>query len=106
MKVVRGKSFSGQRVVLDGKSFVGCHFKNANLVIEGNGLFEMQECKIEDDCRLSVEGPGQVLLHTLKMMLHSGGWMSQVAENVFHTVRQPPKARAPAAGPTPVPVSR
>ena len=96
MKIVRGKSFDGQRVVLDGKTFVECHFKNANLVIEGNGLFEMQNCKIEEDCRLAVEGPGQVLLHTLKMMLYSGGWMSQVAENVIHTVRQPPKARAVA----------
>jgi hypothetical protein len=100
MKIVRGKSFSGQRVVLDGKTFVECHFKNANLVIEGNGLFEMQNCKIEEDCRLSVEGPGQVLLHTLKMMLYSGGWMSQVAENVIHTVRQPPKSRAAATPPT------
>jgi hypothetical protein len=99
MKIVRGKSFSGQRVVLDGKTFVSCHFKNASLIIEGNGVFEMQDCKIEDDCKLAVEGPGQVLLHTLKMMLYSGGWMSQVADNVLHTVRQPPKSRAPAANP-------
>ncbi|HEX7116686.1 MAG TPA: hypothetical protein VF193_16280, partial [Steroidobacter sp.] len=28
MKAVRGKSFVGQRVVLDGKSFVECHFKD------------------------------------------------------------------------------
>ena len=66
----------------------------SNLVIEGNGLFEMQNCKIEEDCRLAVEGPGQVLLHVLKMMLYSGGWMSRVADNVLHTVRQPPKALA------------
>ena len=91
MKTVRGKTFTGQRVVLDGKSFIECHFKDANLVIEGNGLFEMQNCKIEEDCRLAVEGPGQVLLHALKMMLYSGGWMSRVADNVLHAVRQPPK---------------
>jgi hypothetical protein len=35
-----------------------------------------------------------VLLHVLKMMLYSGGWMSRVADNVLHTVRQPPKALA------------
>lgn len=91
MKAVRGKTFIGQRVVLDGKSFIQCHFKDASLIIEGNGLFEMQDCKIEEDCRLAVEGPGQVLLHVLKMMLYSGGWMSRVADNVLHTVRQPPK---------------
>lgn len=97
MKAVRGKTFIGQRVVLDGKSFIQCHFKDANLVIEGNGLFEMQDCKIEEDCRLAVEGPGQVLLHVLKMMLYSGGWMSRVADNVLHTVRQPPKSMARGA---------
>jgi hypothetical protein len=92
MKTIRGKTFNGQRVVLDGKAYFDCHFINSTLIIEGNGLFEMQNCKIEEDCRLSVEGPGQVLLHTLKLMLYSGGWMSQVANNVLHTVRQPPKA--------------
>jgi hypothetical protein len=96
MKTVRGKTFNGQRVVLDGKAYFDCHFVNSTLIVEGNGLFEMQNCKIEEDCRLSVEGPGQVLLHTLKLMLHSGGWMSQVANNVLHTVRQPPKAMTQA----------
>jgi len=102
MKTIKGKSFTGQRVVLDGKSFVECQFKDCNLIIEGNGLFEMQNCKIEEDCRLAVEGPGQVLLHTIKMMLYSGGWMSRVAENVLHAVRQPPKAlkKKAAAGAT------
>jgi hypothetical protein len=52
----------------------------------------MQNCKIEEDCRLAVEGPGQMLLHSLKMMLYSGGWMSRVADNVLHAVRQPPKS--------------
>jgi hypothetical protein len=93
MKTIRSKTFTGQRVVLDGKCFVDCHFKNADLIIEGNALFEMSNCKIEEDCRLAVEGPGKILLHTLKMMLHSSGWMSRVADNVLHAVRQPPKAR-------------
>lgn len=101
MKIVRGKTFNGQRVVLDGKSFVECHFKDAHLVIEGNGLFEMQNCKIEEDCRLAVEGPGQVLLHVLKMMLFSGGWMARVADNVLHTVCQPPKAAGRKQAPPP-----
>lgn len=88
-------------MVLDGKSFVECHFKDAHLVIEGNGLFEMQNCKIEEDCRLAVEGPGQVLLHVLKMMLFSGGWMARVADNVLHTVCQPPKAAGRKQAPPP-----
>jgi hypothetical protein len=92
MKTIRGKVFTGQRIVLDGKVFIDCQFKDTTLVLEGSGLFEMQNCKIEEDCRLAVEGPGQILLHSLKMMLYSGGWMSRVADNVLHAVRQPPKA--------------
>ena len=88
MKAVRGKAFNGQRIVLDGKSFIECHFKDSTLIIEGTGLFEMQNCKIEEDCRLAVEGPGQVLLHQLKMMLYSGGWMSRVVVCV-----NPPESR-------------
>jgi len=32
------------------------------------------------------------------MMLYSGGWMSRVAENVLHAVKQPPKTKKKAAG--------
>jgi hypothetical protein len=98
MKLVSGKSFKGQRVVLDGKVFEKCHFAECRLIIEGDNVFEMQDCKIEDDCELAVEGRGRVILHVLKLMLHSGGWMSRVADNVLHTVRQPPKAAAKKEG--------
>jgi hypothetical protein len=98
MKLIANKSFNGQRVVVDGKIFRNCHFSQSRLVIEGDAIFEMQECKIEDDCQLAVEGRGQVILHMLKLMLHSGGWLAQVADNVLQTVRQPPKtATAPPA---------
>jgi hypothetical protein len=99
MKTVRGKAFTGQRVILDGKAFYDCQFKDATLVIEGSDVFEMHNCKIEEDCKLAVEGSGQVLLHTLKMMLFSSGWMARVADNVLHAVRQPPKVKPKAGAP-------
>ena len=94
MKLVSGKSFKGQRVVLDGKVFEKCHFAECRLIIEGDNIFEMQDCKIEEDCELAVEGRGRVILHVLKLMLHSGGWLSRVADNVLYTVKQPPKGAA------------
>jgi hypothetical protein len=92
MKLVSGKSFKGQRVVLDGKVFEKCQFDNCRLVIEGENVFEMQECNIAENCEFSVEGRGRVVLHMLKLMLHSGGWLARVADNVLYTVRQPPKS--------------
>jgi hypothetical protein len=99
MKLISNKSFKGQRVVIDGKIFRNCHFSQSRLVLEGEAIFEMQECKIEDDCEFAVEGRGQVILHMLKLMLHSGGWLSKVADNVMYTVRQQPKASSAAAQP-------
>jgi hypothetical protein len=94
MKQVTGKTFNGQRVVLDGKSFTGCHFSKCRLIIEGEALFQMQDCRIDEDCEFSVEGRGLITLNVLKLMLHSGGWLSRVAVNVLHAIQQPPKAAA------------
>jgi hypothetical protein len=97
MKLVSGKSFKGQRVVLDGKVFEKCQFDDCRLIIEGDNVFEMQDCNIAENCELAVEGRGRVILHVLKLMLHSGGWLSRVADNVLYTVRQPPKGAQKAA---------
>jgi hypothetical protein len=91
MKTIRGQSFTGQRVLLDGKAYSECQFNQCTLVIEGKNLFEMDNCNISDDCKFAVEGAGRVTLHTLKLMLHGGGWLTQVAANVLEHVRQPPQ---------------
>lgn len=91
MKTIRGRTFDGQRVLLDGKAFIECQFTKCTLVIEGANLFQMETCNVSEDCQFSVEGAGKVTLHTLKLMLFGGGWLTRVAENVLDHVRQPPK---------------
>jgi hypothetical protein len=95
MKTIRGRTFDGQRVLLDGKIFVECQFNQCTLVIEGENLFQMENCNVSEDCKFSVEGAGKVTLHALKLMLFGGGWLSRVAENVLDHVRQPPKNTQP-----------
>lgn len=99
MKLINKREHTGQRVVLDGRNFVECKFTNCTLVIEGGGLFQMDRCVISDDCRFAVEGPAKICLDSLKLMLHGGGWLSQVADAVLTKTREAPRFVNQAAQP-------
>jgi hypothetical protein len=91
MKTFRGRTFNGQRVLLDGKQFIECKFINCTLVIEGKSLFQMEQSNIDPDCKLAVEGDGKNMLDMLKLMLYGGGWLAEVADAVLNKVREPPR---------------
>jgi hypothetical protein len=91
MKLIKQHDYVGQRVVLDGRNFVECRFSNCVLVLEGEGLFQMDRCQIADDCRFAVEGGAKVCLDALKLMLYGGGWLSQVADAVLNKTREAPR---------------
>jgi len=91
MKTFRGRTFNGQRVLLDGKQFIECTFTNCTLVIEGKALFQMERSNIDADCKLAVEGEGKNTLDMLKLMLYGGGWLAEVADAVLNKVREPPR---------------
>jgi hypothetical protein len=46
-KVVTCKIFENERVVIDGKSFLDCEFKNVTLVYNGSATFELNGCNFE-----------------------------------------------------------
>ena len=91
MKLINKRDHVGQRVVLDGRNFVECKFTNCILVLEGSALFQMDRCVISDDCRFAVEGGAKLGLDALKLMLHGGGWLSQVADAVLNKTREAPR---------------
>jgi hypothetical protein len=97
MKLINKREHTGQRVVLDGRNFVECKFTNCTLVIEGDGLFQMDRCVISEDCRFAVEGPAKICLDSLKLMLHGGGWLAQVADAVLTKTREAPRFVTPNA---------
>jgi len=91
MKLIKNKDYNGQRVVLDGRNFVECRFINCTLVLEGTALFQMDKCSIAEDCKFAVESGAKLGLDALKLMLHGGGWLSQVADAVLNKTREPPR---------------
>jgi hypothetical protein len=96
MKLISKREHTGQRVVLDGRNFVDCKFTNCTLVIEGGALFQMNRCVISDDCKFAVEGAAKNCLDALKLMLHGGGWLSEVADAVLTKTREAPRFVTPA----------
>ncbi len=96
MKLIKNREHTGQRVVLDGRNFIECKFNNCTLVIEGGGLFQMDRCTISEDCRFAVEGAAKNCLDALKLMLHGGGWLSEVADAVLNKTREAPRFINPA----------
>ena len=97
MKLISKREHTGQRVMLDGRNFVECKFTNCTLVLEGTALFQMDRCVISDDCRFTVESSAKNTLDALKLMLHGGGWLSQVADAVLNKTREAPRFVTPSA---------
>ena len=97
MKLIKNREYTGQRVVLDGRNFIECKFTNCILVLEGSALFQMDRCSISEDCRFAVEGGAKLGLDALKLMLHGGGWLSQVADAVLTKTREAPRFVKPAS---------
>ena len=94
MKLIKQHDYVGQRVVLDGRSFVECRFSNCVLVLEGDGLFQMDRCQIADDCRFAVEGGAKVCLDGQQKLMYQsdGGWLavSKWANALLTQNRAPP----------------
>lgn len=99
MKLVKSREYAAQRVRLDGRHFVECRFTNCTLVLEGSALFQMDRCVISDDCRFAVEGAAKNTLSALRLMLHGGGWLSQVADAVLIKTREAPRPAVSDAPP-------
>ena len=46
-EVVACKIFENERVVIDGKSFLDCEFKNVTLVYNGSATYEINGCNFD-----------------------------------------------------------
>lgn len=65
------RTFTDERVLLDGGSFLRCSFEGSTLVYFGGQLPEMQDCRF-DDVRFSFEGPAMNTLDLLRKLRDKG----------------------------------
>lgn len=69
---IRDKTFLGDRVLLDGKNFVNCHFKGCSFEYRGEQLFGLQHCTF-DSFPLHFSGPAANVTATLESLYKGMG---------------------------------
>lgn len=67
MTEVRNQTLEGRQPI-DGKTFIECEFKNAQLVFKGDTPPNFVNCRFTN-CRFEFEGPAASTVHFLRAML-------------------------------------
>lgn len=92
MTEFEGRTFVRQRIVLDGRQFPNCVFRDCLLVYEGEADTDLRGSKFEGTTQLQLVNRAMLPFRLLHHMYHSG--MTDYVEHLFETVRQPPRRRA------------
>ena len=95
MESISGRDFKGERVVLDGKSFRECRFLSCILVFEGTEVFALADCSVSDDTVFALTDAAQLTLQRIHAMLHSNGWVADIAKNLLEILKTPPGVESP-----------
>ena len=90
-----GKTFSKQRVPLDGAAFVNCTFDECELVYGGGEAPRMEGCRINGGRWSFADAASRTLafMHGLYHGLGPGG--KALIERTFDDIRRPPRAPGP-----------
>lgn len=70
--VIKDRTFQGEDVYLDGRSFIRCVFVECQLVSR-LGLFNLQGCRIQRPRGVIISGPSLRLYELMKDNLDAGG---------------------------------
>ena len=80
------RRFMDKEVVLDGKVFKRCEFKSADLVLKGDGVFDMSDCQIVE-CRIIYDSPAAGVLDMFSSLYQDPAFQP-IVEETFNQVRQ------------------
>lgn len=88
-----GKTFTDQKVVLDGEAFERCTFTRCRLVYRGTGPAGLEGSTF-DRCGYEFHGPAANTIHFLRALYCTGPQGRKLVAEVFDSIRQEP----PSAG--------
>ncbi|HHT0512571.1 TPA: hypothetical protein ACTW9A_002434 [Raoultella planticola] len=86
MFTVENTRFIDDLVFVDGKSFIGCNFKNCQIVFSGYALPSFQDCKF-DGCDWRLAGAAQDTLIFLRGIHHGCDGESPAAKFIDEITR-------------------
>lgn len=87
LRVVKGKTFQNQRVIMRGSRYEDCTFILCHMVYDGEGLFSFDNCTFVE-CNWSFEGAAENTLEFLAALYVGLGYEGQqLVESVFASIR-------------------
>lgn len=86
LQTIKGESFGVQRILVDGKHFVNCTFRNTELAYRGEGVCRINNC-IFENIRIAFDGPAAATMNTL-MGLYAAPEFRPLIENTFKAIRE------------------
>jgi hypothetical protein len=88
VKSIRREVFENKAVVIDGKSFYKCKFKNVNFIYNGSGDFGFNQCDMEDFEFEFSESAGMTLAALSKIYSGFGVFGQHLIEQTFENIRK------------------
>jgi len=94
LRTIEGEEFGVQRVIVDGKHFRNCRFRNTELVFRGEASCGIENCRIETQ-HLTFDGPAATTAKIL-MSLYKVPQLRPLIDNTFEGIK---KGELPTAVP-------
>jgi hypothetical protein len=86
--VFRDETIEGVIIVLDGKSFSGCTFRDCRLVFTGEGGGLLEHCVFSEGTEWAFDGPASQVLSSLEATYHGSTQGKRFVESIFDTIRR------------------
>ena len=81
MKTVRGQTYTGKRVKLDGTVFHECTFNGCTFLMEG-GVFHLADCDIGPDCEWAFVGAAANVIDMLQNLYQIPMYQPMIEETL------------------------
>lgn len=86
MKITR-QAFQGETISLDGQRFDHCDFMDCILVMRGDQIFQLANCRIYGS-QFRLEGSAITTVSSLHMLYNSGDIGRQTVEQIISIIRE------------------
>lgn len=88
MATFQGRTFTDQRIALDGNEYESCTFKNVTLVYAGGALPAIRNCAFEQ-FNLAFEGAAENTLAFLRALSGPQSGFRPIVEGTFKAILEP-----------------
>jgi len=89
--LISGQAFQGETISLDGQRFDNCDFMGCVLVMRGDQVFQLANCRIFGT-QFRLEASAVTTVNSLRILYNSGELGRQTVEKVISMIREPLQA--------------